>query len=95
MKPVGLWYAFYQDYAGKEINALIELPDGNWCGIEIRLGANKIDEAAANLIHIHRNKKSELDSSIQKFQARGFLNGTVSAATFQFSANLLSQASAN
>ena len=42
----------YQDYAGNEIDAVIELPDGNWCGIEIKLGANKIEEAAANLLHI-------------------------------------------
>ena len=42
----------YQDYAGNEIDAVIELPDGNWCGIEIKLGANKIDEAAENLIRI-------------------------------------------
>ena len=42
----------YQDYSGNEIDAVIELQDGRWCGIEIKLGANKIDEAAANLIHI-------------------------------------------
>lgn len=42
----------YQDYAGNEIDAVIELPDGGWCGIEIKLGANKIDEAAENLVHI-------------------------------------------
>ena len=42
----------YQDYAGNEIDAIIELPDGSWCGIEIKLGANKIEEAAKNLIHI-------------------------------------------
>ena len=42
----------YQDYAGNEIDAVIELPDGSWCGIEIKLGANKIQEAAENLIHI-------------------------------------------
>ena len=42
----------YQDYAGNEIDAIIELPDGSWCGIEIKLGANKIEEAAENLIHI-------------------------------------------
>lgn len=42
----------YQDYAGNEIDAVIELPDGEWCGIEIKLGANKIEEAAASLIHI-------------------------------------------
>ena len=42
----------YQDYAGNEIDAVIELQEGDWCGIEIKLGANKIEEAAANLIHI-------------------------------------------
>ncbi len=42
----------YQDYAGNEIDAVIELQDGGWCGIEIKLGANKIEEAASNLLHI-------------------------------------------
>ena len=42
----------YQDYAGNEMDAVIELLDGAWCGIEIKLGANKIEEAAANLIRI-------------------------------------------
>ena len=42
----------YQDYAGNEMDAVIDMPDGGWCGIEIKLGANKIEEAAANLIHI-------------------------------------------
>lgn len=42
----------YQDYAGNEIDAVIELPDGGWTGIEIKLGANKIEEAAANLTRI-------------------------------------------
>ena len=42
----------YQDYAGNEIDAIIELPDGSWCGVEIKLGANRIEEAAENLLHI-------------------------------------------
>ena len=42
----------YQDYAGNEIDAVIELTDGGWCGIEIKLGANKIEEAAENLTRI-------------------------------------------
>ena len=42
----------YQDYAGNEIDAVIEMPDGGWCGIEIKLGANKIEEGAGNLIRI-------------------------------------------
>ena len=42
----------YQDYSGAEIDAVVETPDGNWHGFEIKLGANKIDEAANNLSHI-------------------------------------------
>ena len=47
----------YQDYLNREIDAVIELSDGSWCAFEIKLGANQIDEAAANLIKI----KNEID----------------------------------
>lgn len=30
----------YQDYANKEIDAVVELKDGRWCAFEIKLGAN-------------------------------------------------------
>ena len=40
----------YQDYANRELDAVIELADGRWCAFEIKLGANKINDAAANLI---------------------------------------------
>lgn len=43
----------YQDYNGHEIDAVISMPDGSWCAFEIKLGANQIDDAAANLIKIH------------------------------------------
>lgn len=42
----------YQDYANKEIDAVLELQDGRWCAFEIKLGANQIDEAARNLLSI-------------------------------------------
>ena len=42
----------YQDYSGNEIDAVIELQDGSWCGIEIKLGANKIEDAAKSLLRI-------------------------------------------
>lgn len=42
----------YQDYGNHEIDAVVELADGKWCAFEIKLGANKIDEAADNLISI-------------------------------------------
>ena len=42
----------YQDYDNHEIDAIVELEDGNYAAIEIKLGAKKIDEAAANLLKI-------------------------------------------
>ena len=45
----------YQDYANKEIDSVIEMPDGSWSAFEIKLGANQIDEAARNLLDIQRD----------------------------------------
>lgn len=42
----------YQDYNNKEIDAVIEMKDGNWAAIEIKLGANQIDVAAASLLKL-------------------------------------------
>lgn len=42
----------YQDYKNREIDAVIELSDGKWCAFEIKLGANQVDKAAADLIAI-------------------------------------------
>lgn len=44
----------YQDYSGKEIDAVVELADGSWCAFEIKLGANQIDAAAEGLLHIKK-----------------------------------------
>ena len=42
----------YQDYKNNEIDAVIELEDGEWCAFEIKLGAKRIDEGAENLIKV-------------------------------------------
>lgn len=42
----------YQDYRNREIDAVIELPDGRWCAFEIKLGANQIGAAAKNLLDV-------------------------------------------
>ena len=42
----------YQDYKGNEIDAVIELEDGSWCAIEIKLGLAKAEEGAANLVKV-------------------------------------------
>lgn len=42
----------YQDYKDNEIDAVIELEDGNWCAIEIKLGLSKVEEGSNNLIKV-------------------------------------------
>lgn len=49
----------YQDYNGKEIDTVIELGDGRWCAIEIKLGANQIESAANNLKAIYKDMKAD------------------------------------
>ena len=44
----------YQDYSGKEIDAVVELSDGSWCAFEIKLGAHQIDAAAEGLLNIKK-----------------------------------------
>lgn len=51
----------YQDYKNQEIDAVIELPDGQWCAFEIKLGANQIDAAADNLLAIQRQIEADPD----------------------------------
>lgn len=42
----------YRDGKGREIDAVVELPDGRWGAFEIKLGTDSIDEAAENLLKI-------------------------------------------
>ena len=49
----------YQDYQNREIDAVIELADGQWCAFEIKLGANQIDAAAKNLLMIKKQFESD------------------------------------
>ena len=49
----------YQDYQGREIDAVVELPDSQWCAFEIKLGANQIDAAAQNLLDIKKSFEND------------------------------------
>lgn len=42
----------YRDHADREIDAVLELPDGRWGAFEIKLGAMQIDPAAESLLSI-------------------------------------------
>lgn len=44
----------YRDASGREIDAVIECEDGTWGAFEIKLGQDKIDEAAKHLLHIRQ-----------------------------------------
>lgn len=49
----------YQDYQNREIDTVIELEDGQWCAFEVKLGANKIEEAAKNLLTLKQQIEKE------------------------------------
>ncbi len=56
----------YQDYADREIDAVIELKNGEWFAFEIKLGADKIDEAAENLLKIQKSLEKQKNAKMPK-----------------------------
>ena len=57
----------YQDYKEKEIDAVIEMPNGEWGAFEIKLGANQIDGAAENLLSIRDKIARDNKDKVPKF----------------------------
>ena len=49
----------YQDYQNREVDCIIELEDEKWCAFEIKLGANKIEEADKNLLNLKKEIEKE------------------------------------
>ena len=49
-KPDSLRY--YRDADGLEVDAIIELRDGRWAGVEIKLGANKAEAGEESLLRL-------------------------------------------
>ena len=43
---------YYNDSSGLEVDLIIELEDGSWAGIEIKLGSDELDKASANLLKL-------------------------------------------
>ena len=52
----------YRDDPGTEVDSIIEMPDGSYAAVEIKLGANKIDGAADDLL--------DFRSKMEKHEAR-------------------------
>ncbi len=54
---------FYRDNKGLEIDAIVEAVDGRWAGIEVKLGHNRVEEGAANLLALRRKLSTETNGS--------------------------------
>lgn len=44
----------YRDETGLESDAVVQLPDGRWAAVEVKLGRKRIDEAATHLLALAR-----------------------------------------
>ncbi len=62
-EALGAQLFHYQDYKGREIDAVIETENGDWFAFEIKLGANQIEDAAKNLLSI-KNYLLKQDNAI-------------------------------
>lgn len=51
----------YRDEDQHEVDVILEMPDNSWAAIEIKLGVNQVDEAAAGLIKFR--EKIDLNAS--------------------------------
>ena len=49
----------YQDYQNREVDAVVEMEDGEWAAIEIKLGAGQEDAAAKGLIDLRDELAAE------------------------------------
>jgi predicted AAA+ superfamily ATPase len=48
-QPLDAEVFHYRDDYGVEVDAIVQLRDGRWCAIEIKLGESQVDQAATNL----------------------------------------------
>ena len=48
----------YRDDSGTEVDSVIEMPDGSWAALEVKLGANRIEEGAESLLKF-KNKMEQ------------------------------------
>lgn len=47
--PLGATISHYRDSNGVEADLIVQLPDGRWGAFEVKLGPERVDEAAASL----------------------------------------------
>ncbi len=52
----------YRDNTGLEVDCILKLDDGRWAAAEVKVGANRIDEAAAHLLKL----RDRIDTDFMK-----------------------------
>ena len=67
----------YRDYCGREIDIVMEMPDGGWVAIEVKLGLNEEDAAARSL---HAVCEAIVENGGEPPQAKVILVGLSGAA---------------
>jgi uncharacterized protein len=54
---------FYRDNKGLEIDAIVEATDGGWIAVEVKLGHNRVDEGARNLLALREKLSAEANAA--------------------------------
>jgi uncharacterized protein len=54
---------FYRDNKGLEVDAVVEATDGRWIGVEVKLGQNRVEEGARNLLALRGKLSAEANAS--------------------------------
>ncbi|MDR1404707.1 MAG: DUF4143 domain-containing protein [Candidatus Methanoplasma sp.] len=54
---------YYRDNTDLEIDAVIDLPDGRWGAVEVKLGETDFDKAAANLLRLREKTDPDREPS--------------------------------
>jgi hypothetical protein len=71
---------YYRDADGLEVDAIIELRDGRWGAIEIKLSESKVEEAAKNLVRL---KNKMLSNNAARNSPPSFMAVIVGKTEFQ------------
>ena len=70
---------YYRDSDGLEVDAIVELKDGRWGALEIKLGENKFEDAAKSLLRL---RSKVLSNPLSNNQEPTFMAMLVGAGEF-------------
>lgn len=62
-QPHSATVRFYRDNKGLEVDAIVEAADGRWIGVEAKLGHNRVDEGARNLLALRSKLPDEVNAA--------------------------------